>query len=245
MENMLTIDWDYFVPEKSYYDFGHNESSFCINDIWSIRATSFQTDLVKEIKTTNELKGFWDYLRTKFDIQSNIKLIITESHLDAYNLVEENNIKQIYCYDSHCDLGYNGLKELSKSKYIDCGNWLGLSLLNQCLEKANLIYSPHTLEYNDEQFRDITCLINDNYKNNRFNYLEKDFEIDNKIPISLVHICRSGGWTPPWLDNELETFINSSGIDNIISNIKMRGWIGVDKQREQYSKFLSTIDCNE
>ncbi len=38
--NILSIDWDYFFPDTSEYDWGHNENSIMLDFIWSTRCIS-------------------------------------------------------------------------------------------------------------------------------------------------------------------------------------------------------------
>ena len=235
LNNMVTIDWDYFIPEKMEYDFGHMENNFFINNIWHSRYVTFNVDLIKEMKLNDEVNTFWDYLKTKFEFNSNLKLYVTESHMSAYNIIKDNNIDVIYNYDAHCDLGYKGYKFLPYSEYIDCSNWLGLDLYNKIIKKGNLIYGPHTLE-NKNNFNDITSKFK-----NKFNYLNKDFETKDKIPLSVIHICRSGCWCPPWLDSDFEKFINKSNIKNITNEITKREWDQQKMQRER-NDFLMQLE---
>ena len=37
---ILSIDWDYFFPDSSPYDWGHNESMFYLEAIWPMRLAS-------------------------------------------------------------------------------------------------------------------------------------------------------------------------------------------------------------
>jgi len=239
MNTMITIDWDYFVPEKAEYDFGHIENDFFMNELWAMRASTYRQNLLKEIVITKEVNGFWQYLRTKFNFDSTVRLIVTESHLDAYYICQENGINQVYNYDSHCDLGYKGYSQLANDVNMNCGNWLGLAALDNLVDKVNIIYSPHTLE-NKKNFKDIV-------RNLNLVYLKKDFKIKVKEDVSIIHICRSGSWTPPWLDDDFQKFVDSSGLLPTKNNVIKREWDNDDiiQQQKDYKQFLNGFKKEE
>jgi hypothetical protein len=35
-------------------------------------------------------------------------------------------------------------------------------------------------------------------------------DFDGCSVVSAIHICRSGAWTPPWLDNKLDQFVEAT-----------------------------------
>lgn len=213
-KTMVTIDWDYFIPEKPEWDFGHQENKFFMTYLWNVRATTHIEDYQKLIKTTGEEVNFKKYLEQKFNI-ANAKLIITESHLDAFEIADEYNINKIYNYDSHCDLGYNGLEQLKEETHIDCGNWLGALINYNYINEANIIYSNHSNEY-PENFDDITNEYN-------VNFLQKDFKSNNE-DVEIIHICRSSSWCPPWLDSKFNEFIKSFNLPIEYNNTEEREW---------------------
>lgn len=70
MTRLLTIDWDYFVPEDLMLDLGHRETSFGINTVWKVRALGFAhagEAIESKVQTTGEERGFWDKIKAKFD----------------------------------------------------------------------------------------------------------------------------------------------------------------------------------
>ena len=70
---LVTIDWDYWVPEKLEWDMGHRESQFFLEAIWAFRG-----QLIEHMKTTGEELAFWDHLRSKLHLEIE-SAVITES----------------------------------------------------------------------------------------------------------------------------------------------------------------------
>jgi hypothetical protein len=116
-------------------------------------------------------------------------------------------------FDSHADLGYGGLSSLNFE--VNCSNWLGKLLKDNMIDKANIIYSLFTAE-KPEYFKSI---------NNTYNvgYYSLD-DLDKNIRTSAVHICRSGAWTPPWLDERFNQFVDALGIPYKIMSCPERKW---------------------
>ena len=86
---MLTIDWDYFVPEDPIHDFGHMENLFFLDQIWW-----FRVQYIDNIKTSGEELVFWNRLREKniFPID---QVWVSDSHLPAYDIADLYNIDTI------------------------------------------------------------------------------------------------------------------------------------------------------
>lgn len=54
---------------------------------------------------------------------------------------------------------------------------------------------------------------------------QKDIgDVGQAIPVHAVHICRSGAWTPPWLDNEFTRFVDALGLPYKVINCPERKW---------------------
>lgn len=61
--------------------------------------------------------------------------------------------------------------------------------------------------------------------NSLYNIRYYDFNsFDRCVEISVIHLCRSGAWTPPWLDNKFYQFINNLDIPYKIINCPERKW---------------------
>lgn len=131
----------------------------------------------------------------------------------SYDIAKENNCRIVYLFDSHADLGYGGL--LSLNFKVNCSNWLGKLLKDKLIKEANIIYSPYTTE-KPEYFKPMNSIYNIGYYD--FN------DLDISIKVSAIHICRSGAWTPPWLDKKFTQFINALGVPYEIADCPARNW---------------------
>ncbi len=216
MVNILSIDWDYFIPIKAEWTGSYIENNKYRNYIWYERYFNYKQkgeDLEKTVKAdTNLLRSFVDNVKRRFNIR-NAKLYLSDSHKLSYDIAKENKCKTIYSFDAHTDLGYGGLKSLQFE--VNCANWLGKLLWESIIERAYIILSPYSFE-RKEEFSEI---------NKHFNieYITMD-EIHDLPEISFIHIARSGAWTPPWLDYQLFRLIDSLNKPYMVLDLKYRHW---------------------
>jgi len=213
---LLSIDWDYFIQTKK-----ENWSSYLENDkntvdLWYKRYFQSKAqgkDIEKSYLLSSEAVVFWDRIKEHFKFEEGIKTYVSDSHALSYNIAEKNNCNTVYLFDAHADLGYGGLSALNFE--VNCANWLGQLLKNKKVKKAYIIYSPFTIE-EPEYFKHLNSIYNIIYK--KFENLGKGMRV------SAIHICRSGAWTPPWLDNRFYQFIDASGIPYEIVDCPQRKW---------------------
>jgi hypothetical protein len=95
------------------------------------------------------------------------------------------------------------------------------------------VYSDHTLEKDSSQFDEILSKrsIYTNFYGDFLKQVQMDKE--NRIPVSVIYICRSGSWVPPWLDKDFFKFIESLGLHcNYLSRLKKRSWDSSEIRRE-------------
>ncbi len=71
MRTLITIDWDFHIPEDLFWDLGHRESLFFLSAVWSIRM-----GLYHRIKPTGTEKQLWDWLRARVNLDGR-KLAVT------------------------------------------------------------------------------------------------------------------------------------------------------------------------
>lgn len=210
---MLSIDWDFFVPEKLEWDFGHIENNFFLEIVWLYRVKQFEAmglNYLEEIKTTGEENVFWDKIRRVINFKSGLQTFITESHTIAYYFAKELGVNKVINIDAHSDLGYHHCDN------IECDNWLLYLYKNGVIDDFLVVYPEHSIEYKDgasawvEYRKKITS-----YKN----FTQRK----NKIDVDTLFICRSGCWTPPWLDDDFYDFVIRSGLVNKYSvDVKKR-----------------------
>jgi len=213
---LLSIDWDYFIHTQSENWGSYSENTNNIINLWYkryIQAKTYGKDIQKWFQLSSEHENFWQKIRELFIFAKGVKTYISDSHALSYEIARDHGCNAVYLFDAHADLGYGGMASLEFP--VHCANWLGKLLKDKWIEEANIIYSPHTAE-KEEYFKPI---------NNAFNihYLSFD-ELDTGLEVPAVHICRSGAWTPPWLDDCFYRFADSSGLTYELINCPTRKW---------------------
>ncbi len=212
---LLSIDWDYFIYTKNTWGL-YLENKKSLIDLWYkryIQAKARGKNILKAFQLSPEVDTFWNKIKKYFKFEKNIKAYVSDSHALSYKIAKECNCKVVYLFDFHADLGYGGLASLNHE--VNCSNWLGKLLKEKQIKEANIFYSPYTVE-KPEFFKPM---------NNIFNIRYYDFNNFNKcIVVSVIHLCRSGSWTPPWLDNKFTQFVDALGIPYEIVNCPERKW---------------------
>ncbi|MDO5516335.1 MAG: arginase [Clostridium sp.] len=216
MNTLLTIDWDYFMPYINMMNTSYMENKSNIINHWYkmyLENKSLGKDITKTMRSADFLNAFWDKLREKFKFDNNTKLIVSDSHKEAYYAAKEFDCDEVLNIDAHTDLGYGGMESLDFE--VNCANWLGKLLKDKAIDKGEIILSPYSIE-DPHDFEEI---------NNNFDIEYKDIEtIEEDSDIKAIHICRSGAWTAPWLDCEFKKFIEESGLKYEIRDMPERIW---------------------
>ena len=213
---LLTIDWDYFMTYIEQMNISYLDNKRCIDNHWYklyLENIKDGIDITKTMKIGQALNGFWDNINKVFNIDKNCKLIISDSHKIAYKIAVNMNCNEVYNFDAHTDLGYGGL--ISLDFEVNCANWLGRLLKDKIIKRANIILSPYSGESRDE-FEEINKEFNISYQGIN--------DISEDSIIKTIHICRSGAWTPPWLDNKFFDFINNTGMEAKYIDFEKRIW---------------------
>jgi len=215
---LLSVDWDYFIFTRDNWG-SYIENKKCLIDLWYkkyIQAKARGEEIMEAYRLTSELDGFWRRIRKQFGIAGDTKVYVSESHALSYKIAKENNCSSVYLFDSHADLGYGGLSSLNFE--INCSNWLGKLLKDRIINEARIFYSPHTSE-RPEHFRQMNSLYDIRY----CSYKNLD-NMKDSIVITAVHICRSGAWTPPWLDDRFVKFVDDLGVPYETVDCPERKW---------------------
>lgn len=213
---LLSIDWDYFICTKKENWGSYIENSKSLIDLWYkryIQAKVLGKDIKESYKLSSEWAVFWEKIKKRFLFDKGTKAYVSDSHSWSYNIAKEHNCNTVCLFDSHADLGYGGLSSLNFK--VNCSNWLGKLLKDNQIKEAYVFYSPYTME-EPEYFKQINSIYNIKYCS--FNDLKKSFMV------SAIHICRSGAWTPPWLDEKFNQFINAMGIAYELVSCPARKW---------------------
>jgi hypothetical protein len=191
---MLTVDWDFFVPlDPLIHDFGHVENLLFLNWVWGTR-----TRWIEDIVTSGEERAFWRQIQKRNDIRTN-KVVVSDSHIHGYDVgnAGQHITDTIVIVDAHHDTW--PYKTDDDQINYDCGSWLRLWLDSAPNRRAIWIPPDHVKEHYDKEMvepavrKKITVLGSlDDLEGYRF---------------ETVHICRSGCWTPPWLDHRFKSFV--------------------------------------
>jgi hypothetical protein len=194
MKAIVSIDFDYFVPEKAEWDISHKESMLYLDMIWRTRAH------LMDVMRTKYVKGFWQELETAFTFDTDT-IHVSESHCTAYTLLGDADT--LILFDAHHDAW--------RAKFgapIHCEDWVTHGVLNGQIK--NIIWvAPSWL-------MDRTCLgsmmsvvsdqVGDRLKLATFADIT---DPDLGVTVETLHLCRSGCWVPPWLDDEFLDFAHS------------------------------------
>ncbi|WP_125152377.1 arginase [Clostridium rectalis] len=215
-KTLLSIDWDYFIRIKPKWCGSYIENTHNLNYLWYkryIEEKSKGIDIQKKVTVEKTICKFWRKILKHFYITKKIPLYISDSHKFSYMIAKRHNCKQVYLFDAHADLGYGGITSLQFE--VNCANWLGKLFSDKLIGNANIIYAMHTFE-NPEDFKEINHLFQIKYR--KFN------EIRGNIPVDAIHVCRSGAWTPPWLDKDFYKFVNELKLPYISLESMDREW---------------------
>ena len=207
--NLLVVDWDYFFPEEGpssgsphwfLYDWGHNEmSSFFYDGIWVGRAAAFERAGVPRPMTTGEERGFW----ARFNIARTATLFYAESNVAVVNRKVYGNtrVKNLWLYDAHHDSGYKlTLEQIIKAQNVTCEDWTAYFHLKHGT-RLHMRYPRWRAWALESEPAPVVPI---------------DRQADDggspSIRFDRVFVCRSGAWTPPWLDAAFETFIQAAPV---------------------------------
>lgn len=192
--NLLSIDWDYFFPNISEYDWQMNENKFIYYElIWHIRWSTHNIKGTKIAKdafhiNNNLLNDFWEkVLEQSFPII----LYCTDAHTDIKRVFQEfpHETFNVWNFDQHHDLGYSG----NDPNLLDCGNWA--DYFKDKIDTYNLVYPSWRLKKGEDI--DFDPAIKVHYK------------IPSALPkFDVIFICRSSPFTPPWNDKQWLNFIH-------------------------------------
>jgi len=201
---LLSIDWDYFFPTKENmatsesirpWDWGHDEKwGVGLGEaLWLIRASDFYRESGLPLpETSGEELTFWDHVA----IEPSAVIYVSESHSQAasYRVIE--GVTEVVNYDAHHDGGYedDALESIIKTQQVDCSNWT-YAFGRVPIETRY----PAWREHNPESLNPTIPL-------QMTREIWQPDQTDTR-PFDRVFICRSGSWTPSWLDAKFSRFV--------------------------------------
>lgn len=195
MKNLLVVDWDYFFkvpqhpdPDWSLYDWGHKETPFFIGPVWVIRAATFMGAKGAVPTTTGEERDFW----SKFKFSPTARIYVSDSNSYSASQVLRQDTSRVVLFDAHHDSGYGGGRVNYRKGIVTCDNWM------MHYSKAH-----RTVVFPDWLNRDMWGTPEQSI----YMATTKDYDF-TRHTFDAVHVCRSGAWVPPWLDQDFITFVN-------------------------------------
>lgn len=190
---VLSVDWDYFFPDPSWYDWTHSEESGLFYEmIWSTRPGNHniitgEVAYQSFVPDRKLLDGFWGRV-----LAPSLPLIyVCESHKTLGEALSKITMPlDIWNFDQHHDLGYD------KRKEMDCGNWAAHVMRQNRRSRYNLVYPPWRQEKDNEE------------KASTFDSRCQTFyEPQGKVKPDVLFVCRSSCWTPSWADEDWLEFL--------------------------------------
>ena len=205
MKNVLSVDFDYWVPEDPMLDWGHQEKGIFLEMIWISRAASLiandhdpkQISKIDEAPSPIDFAGF---LVDEKGYALGENFAVAESHESAYHYFENEKNMHVIHVDAHHDMGYT-------LKKVNCDNWLQHLIDEGKVKKVSMIYPKWRLQKNMHWDMDMP----DEVKSRIEDWKAKGIDISvkfglNELPANVilnkVFVCRSGCWVPPWLDDD-------------------------------------------
>jgi hypothetical protein len=180
---ILSIDWDFFFPDSTPYDWGHRESPLFIDMLWPTRVTNHNLLTKKPVIEEYQPEVPTDFWRIVTNHPS--RVLIAESHCRMFDLLIFPEPAEVVNLDAHHDLGYApGDKNLN---LIHAGNWAWAARKLKCMSDYTLHYPEWRRGHEEPRRKDKTKVV---------------YGLPEPAEYDLVFICRSGAWTPPWYDDQ-------------------------------------------
>lgn len=220
----ITIDWDFFVPEDPQWDIQHAESLMYLQMLWEARC-----GLVDLIKLHESAHTFWDWLLDLLELHD-ASMTVSDSHAWVFRDPYLLHADRIVLFDQHHDC-WPREKDDAEQDLIRCHTWARAWLEANKDRELIWVYpdwqDPNDYEMQDD-IRPRVILTPQSL------VTQETFGDD----ISGIHICRSGCWTPPWLDHDFIKFVEEPGFwvdvtqDGDWDPMKPR-WENVEEKKQQ------------
>jgi len=201
---LLSIDFDYWMPEKIEWDFGHQEIPLMIDFIWHSRAANF---LARDMDFRQEMSISLDEMHPSelgYALVGDLgcsfprdSMAFAESHVSAHDWFKDVQDGELWHIDAHHDIWYG-------REDINCDNWVKHLVDEGKVRSVNLVYPRWRMEekfdfdWNGKveeviaRWRKKGVLFKKHYG---LKSLPRGMRFDRTF------MCRSGAWVPPWLDN--------------------------------------------
>jgi hypothetical protein len=226
VKRILSIDWDYFFPNGTNYDWGHKESYLFYEALWEIRVASIDI-VTHEPMLENFIpsvpNNFWNQILASIPET----LYVADSHLQLYALVIEQLYEtvEIDNLDAHHDCGYYENQWDNGKGYIECGNWCEALLKLHLCRKSRTFYPKWRK--------------NEPENNIKTKNTEVHYGLPNLNNYDIIFMCRSSCWTPPWYDNQFKELIDMCPVTN---HIDLDGGMGTKIRKPNLENALILRD---
>lgn len=201
----ITIDWDYFVEYNNDWDINTNETLMHLVKLWKHRK-----HLISEIQNSGEEKTFWTWLH-HLSIKD-ICATVSDSHACIIDDVPIwNDCDTLLLFDQHHDCWEthdNNRDRRRRIINITCDTW-GRAWLEENSGRRLVWVYPDHLDF---------CAVDDmaGLQHQIRMIPREEFNIEeyagHNACVKGIHICRSGCWCPPWLDEAFVAFIKQSAL---------------------------------
>lgn len=204
---ILTVDWDYFIDADSVYrafNFPDCPNEKYPQDLQNIIWAQKYMDTKSKhcmlnigLKESTEpfFKGLADLINRK-----EVPLYISDSHKYIYGLVKRHLIEGANVELVNVDEHHDCFTFIDNTGPVNCANWGRLL----CSEYDRTRFKYQWVANEDSETQSIGGI--DVAKELNFEY---GFELPDPSTFDIVHICRSGMWSPPHLDCKFISYITS------------------------------------
>lgn len=210
----LSIDFDFWSFEDPNWDFVRNETELYSTAMWYHRCAGFATlgkDLTGEAVIEDSVVSPTDFLSLLegkgFEFSERCRLFISDSHGYAYrSLMSAPRSSTIINVDAHHDMGYGDYEAKLSSGYTEAGSWLEALRRDRKDLKIHQIYPSWKTEALEEA-ADVEARGLENWS---FSVLSSGDKLEGLSGmVSIVHICKSSAWVPPWHDKAFNRLVDA------------------------------------
>jgi hypothetical protein len=207
---LLSVDWDYFVPsiDHEFIESVRGARIPCaprggevfpdamLDGLWDSRAAALLAGGQALPGTSGDEEGFWD----RFRLDPSARLYFADSHSQAAHAAVRTGVTEVWNFDAHHDCGYEGAwDDPLRLGWVACANWMcAYALGGASLRVRYPAWRPDALR------REVAPLCP----------VERTIDDARAVPLcfDLVFVARSSAWTPPWLDEQYEAFLDAAPV---------------------------------
>lgn len=223
---LLSVDWDTFVPENPAWDFGHAETQMFATLAWLTRGHALEV-----MKTTGEEHTFWQRVQKRTRYHKTFPIfLVSDSHAMLGSMLNTFEIDEVVLVDAHHDMW-----PVACEGSYTCSDWLRIWLEEYKQNRARWIQP----EWSADMF-EVPSDLKKRVKHTLLPNMEK---LLPATPPVAIHLCRSGSWTPPWLDAAFIEFTLSAGLRP--TTLQQKGWFDPMVERWSVTEYTSARQIHE